>query len=39
MDIRKNLIVKVQLAPEKRSNSLRDEFQLFLILMQNFVWL
>lgn len=39
MDIRKNLIVKVQLAPEKRSNSLWDEFQLFLILMQNFVWL
>lgn len=30
MDIRKNLIVKVQLASEKRRNSLRDEFLLFL---------
>lgn len=40
LDIKKKkIIIKVQLAPEKRSNSLRDEFLLFLILMQNFVWL
>lgn len=32
MDIRKNLIFKVQLASEKRRNSLRDEFLLYLIL-------
>lgn len=34
MDITKNL-TKVQLAPEKRRNSLRDEFLLFLILCEN----
>lgn len=34
LDVTKNL-TKVQLAPEKRRNSLRDEFLLFLILCEN----